>query len=257
MDGSAAETVELLARRANLLRTLREGPREKRDLVAEHSVSRSTIDRAVRNLAAQNLVTRDDRISLTLKGHLAIDAYDEFAEDVESLADAEPVLESLSPDATIDRSLLAGATVLQSNRVTPQRPANDFLSVIEDAIELRAFGTALLPSYLEFIHDRVVDGSLHVDLVLTADVLDELLAGHGDTVQEALDTGDLVLREAGETLEYSLGIAELPERTVVSAIVYDDHGRNGVVYNDAPEAVRWAEQVYERLRADAEPLSSA
>lgn len=254
MDGAAAETVELLARRAELLRSLREGPHGKRDLVAEHPVSRSTIDRAVRNLAAENLVARDDQISLTLKGRLAIDAYDEFADNVDSLAGAEPVLESLPADATMDRSLLAGATVLRPNRVTPQRPANDFLDVIEDAIEIRGHATALLPAYVESINEKVLEGSIHVDLILASDVVDELLAAHADSVQQALGTGDLVLREATETLAYSLSVVEFPERTLACAIVYDDQGRNGVVYNDDPAAVRWAEQVYERLRDAAEPL---
>jgi len=66
MPSQAVEVVELLARRATLLRLLRERPRLKRELAEELSVSRSTVDRAVRNLEATDYVARGgDRLAHT------------------------------------------------------------------------------------------------------------------------------------------------------------------------------------------------
>ena len=86
------------------------------------------------------------------------------------------------------------------------------------------------------------------------DTLEELVSEHADAVEASLDTGRLTLRSATETLEYALMLVEQPERTVACALVYANNGIAGAICNDSPDAVRWTEGVYERLRAEARPL---
>lgn len=254
MTGAAATTVELLARRAELVRTLRAGPLAKRDLVEHLSISRSTVDRAVRNLESNGLLERNEEISLTLRGRLAIDAYDEFVEYVASLESASQILAALPEDTDVERPLVEGATFVSPDRMTPQRPAVAFLDEVERATEIRGFGSALMPTYVDRLHERLVGGELHLEMVLSPSLFDELLSEHAEQVTEALETGRVTLLEATETLEYSLLVLEQPERTLVAALVYDDMGRSSVVFNDAPAAVRWAERTYEELHSAADPL---
>jgi predicted transcriptional regulator len=252
MTEAAAETVELLTRRAELLRTLASSPMPKRDLVEALPSSRSTVDRAVRNLEAKDLVQRNETISLTLHGRLAIDAYDEFVGYVGDMEATRPILASLPRDAAVDRRLLEGATFVSPDRLTPQRHARAFLDEIEAATEIRGFSTAFVPKYVDVLHERIVDEGLTVELALSTDLLDELLSSAPDRIDEALATGRLTFLEASETLEYSLFVLEQLERTLVTALVYDDQGRSGVVFNDSPAAVAWAEQLYEELRTAAD-----
>lgn len=250
----ADDVVALLARRAELLRSLRAGPRAKQDLAAAQSVSRSTVDRAVRTLEAHGFVARDESVSLTLRGRLALDAYDEFVDLLDALDTASDLLDVLPADATIDGALLHGADVVQSDPIAPQRPYLAYQSAVEDATAVRGFAPAVLDENVPQFRDRIVDGGAPVDLTVAPAALDELVSSHADTVEEALDTGRLTLREATTVLDYGLVLVEQPERTVVCALVFDDHGLAGVVENDERHAVEWADDVYERIRADAELL---
>lgn len=254
MPSRTVEVVELLARRARLLELLREEPRLKRDLAEELSVSRSTVDRAVRNLEAHNFVARGDTVSLTLEGELALDAFERFVGSVDGLDEATPVLDPLSPTATLDVALLRDATVVTPERDAPQRPTSSYAEEVQRATGVRGFASNVLPSTVDVFHERIVDHGVGVDLTMPEYVLEELLASHGDSVDEALDTGRLTLRTATTTLEFSLLVVDQPERTVVCALIYGDSGLAGVVKNDHEDAVRWAERVYGRIRDDAEEL---
>ncbi|MCD2199196.1 helix-turn-helix domain-containing protein [Halobacterium sp. KA-4] len=250
----ADNAVALLAQRAELLRPLRDGPRAKQDLAAAQSVSRSTVDRAVRTLEAHGFVARDDAVSLTLRGRLALDAYDDFVDLLDALDTAGDLLDVLPADATIDGALLRGADVVQSNPVAPQRPYVAYQSVVEEATAIRGFAPAVLDENVSQFRDRIVDGAAPVDLTVAPAALDELVSSHADAVEEALGTGRLTLREATTVLDYGLVLAEQPERTVVCALVFDDHGLAGVVENDERHAIEWAHSIYERIREDAELL---
>jgi len=255
MPPIAVEVVELLARRVTLLRFLREEPRLKRDLADELSVSRSTVDRAVRNLEAHDFVARGESVSLTLEGRLALEAFERFTETVESLDDAAPVFEPLSADTRIDTALVQSANVVRSDSVSPQRPFVSYQELLEEATAVQGFSPAVLEENVRLFHDRIVEDGVSVDLTVAPDVLDELVSTHSDPVEAALDTGRLTLRRADPTVEYALMLVEQPERTVVCALVYGDRGLAGALHNDDPEAVRWARRVLDGVQADAETVS--
>ncbi|MGB9963397.1 helix-turn-helix transcriptional regulator [Halobacterium hubeiense] len=250
----ADDAVAVLAQRAELLRSLRDGPRQKQDLAAAQAVSRSTVDRAVRTLESHGFVARGDAVSLTLHGRLALEAYEEFAGLLRALDDGAELLGVLPADAAVDGALFRGAEVVQSNPIAPQRPYLAYQSALEDATAVRGFVPAVLDENVAKFRDRIVEGEAHVDLTVAPAALDELVASHAEAVEAALDTGRLTLREAATTLEYGLVLVEQPERTVVCALVFDEHGIAGVVRNDEPDAVEWATGVYDRLREDAELL---
>lgn len=254
-SGDVADTVELLARRAGLLRSLRSGPKSKRDLVDALSVSRSTVDRAVRNLEARGFVERrEGTVGISLKGRLALAAFESLATDVASLDDAGGVLEPLDSTATMDVSLLRGAEVVRPDPVTPNQPVAVLRDHLRDASRVRGFATGVLPSHVNEYYERVVEHGASVKLVVTGDVLDEVVANYGDAFEEALGTGRFHVWCTDRELEYSLLVVETPERTVVCALVYGDRGVFGVVENDDEQAVNWAIDAFESLREDADPV---
>lgn len=247
---------DLLAQRADLLRAVRDEARPKPELAAALSVSRSTVDRAARDLEAHGLVERSGGVTLTLKGRLALDSYETFAARLRDLNAAETALETLPDDARVDRALFRDATVVEATPVAPQRATEAYRSLVADATRVRGYASALLDGNVQTFRDRIVGDGLDADLVLDPDVLDALVGTHGDAVGDALDTGRLTLREASDGLDYSLMLVEEQEQTHACALVYDDSGHVGLVRNDDPVAVEWAESVYEELRAVADPLSA-
>lgn len=246
--------VDLLARRADLLRAVRERPRSKPAIADELPVSRSTVDRAVRELEAEGFVARSDGISLTLQGRLALDSYETFAARLRDLDAAGAVLESLPDDARVDRALFRDATVVEASPVAPQRATEAYRSLVADAVRVKGYARALLDGNVETFRERMVEDGANVELVLDPDVLDALVGSHGSIVAEGRDAGRLTMLEATDGLAYSLMLVETSKTTHTCALFYDDSGHTGLVRNDAEEAVAWAESVYEDLRAAADPL---
>lgn len=250
----SVEAVELLARRADLLERLRDGPRTKSELADSLPVSRSTVDRAVRELEAHDLVERGDAVSLTLAGALGLDAYERFASQLDALGEADSLFAGLPPDATVDPALLRDAGVVDPSRVAPQRGVERYRSRVADADRVRGYVSAVLDTNVPTFRERIVEDDVPVELVLAPDALDVLVSTHGDAVADARATGNFALYRANSTLGYSLMLVDADATTHVCALFYDDSGQVGLVRNDDPDAVEWAEGVYESLRADADPL---
>jgi len=246
--------VEVLARRADLVRAVRAKPRSKPRLVEELGVSRSTVDRAVRELEAEGFVERSDGVSLTLQGRLALDSYETLAADFDGLDAAASALGTLPDDARVDTALFRDATVVEASPVAPQRATEAYRSLAADATRIRGYASTLLDSTVPTLRDQVVEAGLELELLLGSDVLTVLVGSHGDAVADARDTGRMALREVEDGLAYSLMLVETPATTYAAALFYDDTGHTGLVRNDAPDAVAWAESVYEDLRAAADPL---
>src|SRR6056297_1681780 len=135
---------DLLAQRADLLRAVRDGAPPKPELAAALSVSRSTVDRAVRDLEDSGLVERAGGVTLTLKGRLALDSYETFAAHLRDFEAAETALKTLPNDARVDRSLFRDATVVEATPVAPQRATEAYRSLVADATRVRGYASALL-----------------------------------------------------------------------------------------------------------------
>ncbi|SEV99441.1 helix-turn-helix transcriptional regulator [Halobacterium jilantaiense] len=246
--------VEVLARRADLLRAVRAASRSKPRLAEELGVSRSTVDRAVRELEAEGFVERADGVSLTLQGRLAVKSYEALAADLDGLDAAASVLGTLPEDARVDTALLRDAAVVEASPVAPQRATEAYRSLAADATRIRGYASTLLDSTVPTLHDQIVEAGLEMELLLGPEVLSALVGSHRRAVADARDTGRMALREVEDGLAYSLLLVETPETTYATALFYDGTAHTGLVRNDAPAAVEWAESVYEDLLAAADQL---
>lgn len=252
---ASVPVADLLARRADLLQALRDEPRSKTELANALSVSRSTVDRAIRNLESRGFVERGQSVSLTIYGRLALDAYEEFTASIDALDEGEDALAPLSADATLDDVLFRGAEVVVPDPIAPQRGIERYLELVADATRVRGFSTALLDSTVPTFRERILEHDLQVELVVDSDVLEALVSIHDDTVVETTGSGNLTLLEATTQLEYNLSVIEQHDQTHACGLFYTPEGDVALVRSDDPDAVAWAESVYATLREDAEPLN--
>lgn len=77
--GTTGETIDVIVQRAQFLERLLDDPAEKRTLVEQLEVSRSTVDRALRDLEVEGLVTyADEGYALTAVGEILATRYFAF-----------------------------------------------------------------------------------------------------------------------------------------------------------------------------------
>ncbi|MFC6725269.1 helix-turn-helix transcriptional regulator [Halobium palmae] len=250
------EVMAAVARRGDVLRILGEGGAEKRDLVAELDVSRSTVDRAVRELEGTGLVERAaDGYRRTLAGKIALDEYRQFADRIRGVKAGRELLAELSPDTPFDAAMLEGGEIVRPERHSPHLPVNRLSELVERAERVRAFASAVFPQQVDTYHRAIVQDGMEARLVVTRDVVDRLVAAYREQLAAALDTGRLAIRATEEALPYSLVVADTSDGTEVGQLVYaEEGGVKGFIGNDGIDAVEWAEREIARRWERGAPL---
>lgn len=243
-----------LVRRAPLLRSLSESPKEKSELREALSVSRSTVDRGLREMEAAGFVERDDaHYRVTLAGRFALDAVERFTGRAAGIEETTDLLGDLSHDTPLSPAVVDGAEVVRPDQTAPDRPFERVAAFVERADDVRGVLTAVSGRYVELYGQHVADG-LSIAMVVTPQVVEGLASRYGDQAREMLSTGNTSLRELDERYPFGLTLGRANGRTQVALTIYSDYGVAGVIVNDHPEAVEWAEQFFEDAWDRATPI---
>lgn len=254
--GDPDDVIEIIARRSDLLFALSDGPRAKRELAPELSISRSTIDRAVRRLESAGLVTRTGgRVTLTLAGDVALSEYETFKEGLEGLESALGIIAPVSPDAGMDLDVFRGAEIVRPERHAPHKPVEALKAFLTGANSIRGVASAVLPDYVDLYSHLIIEEGAEVELVVSRQVLETLVAEYWEPLEASLATGRLSLYEVETSPPFSTIIASdgVPKMGIV---VYGESGTAGLIRNASDDALRWAETWIAEWVEQAEPIQS-
>lgn len=257
MQEGRAEAVDLLdvgERRFDLLALLADGPVSKPALVDDLDVSRSTVNRALRELEEWHLVARTEgKHVLTPAGRLLTAALDEYLTDLATLAEASRVLAHLPVEVEVPLEFLRDAEVIHATPPSSTRVLRRVSNSLRHATRSRCLiGELASETGAEFFRDQIEDG-LDFEVVFDDHMLSFLLAERREELQVYADEADVYTTDR---IPYSLLITEEGDGTVeCHFVVYDDEGNlAGLLVNDTPDAVAWAEGLFERVRDDATSL---
>lgn len=251
----AADLLALVERREAVLRDVGPDPRRKCDLADSVSVSRSTVNRAVRELAdAGFLEYADGGYRRTLAGRLVLDAYDRFADRAEGVVAAEGVLDGIDPDSEFAGAVLDGATVVEGTETSPHRPLSHLGDVVGRARHVEAFAPAVFPTQVETYHRRIVDAGMTARVLVAEGVMERLGSTYRTETTEALATGRAEIRWCEDLPPYSLTVAETGDGPEIGLLTYGNNGVVGFLGNDSAEAVEWAREALSRRWEAGRPL---
>jgi tetratricopeptide (TPR) repeat protein/DNA-binding transcriptional ArsR family regulator len=255
------DRIDLVAKRVDLLEALAAGPRYKPALVEATGDSRSTVDRAIRDLEAAGLAERtDEGFRATLAGRLAAERYRAFVAEETSVLDAVGFLRSLPHDCD-----LPFEAVRESRTETVGSPARAF-EVTAEPLRTAARYAAFLPElrdsrHLRLAHARVRGDGTALELLVTDRVLERLRTEFPRLAADlATSDGVYVWRVTDEDARpYALFLARADGAGGVEAeadgptvsVVSTTGEESGVLTATAPSAVEWAEATLASLRADA------
>ncbi len=247
----------VVARRGRVLRSAGSDGVRKRDLVDDLDVSRSTIDRGIRELEGIGLIERvDGTYRRTLPGRLALEEYDAFRSRMGGLVESSEALSELPSDVEFDAAVLDDAEIVHAQRHSPHVPVSRLGDIVSRATHVRAIAPAVMPQQVETYRESIVERELTADVVLADAVVGRLVSAHRDALEETLATGRLSLRRADETIPYSLLVADTPDGSEVGVLVYGDGGGRVFIGNGAPAAVGWAHELIDEHWERAAPLRS-
>jgi len=251
-DRTTTAVAEVLARRIDVVEHL-ETPRSKPALVEALSVSRSTVDRAIRELEHHRLVRRvEGGVELTATGAFCGESYRSFRSRTRDISRANEALAELPPGTTFDAALLDGAEIRLLEDPQLFEPPPGLGDALGAADEVRGVVASLGSTRrFERYHRRVVRGTLSLSLVVPTDRFESISRQLPDALHEMVSEGDCSVR-TGETLPYSLFLTRTGDERAVTVVVYETPGvPHAVVHNDDPAAVDWAEETIASAEATA------
>lgn len=256
MSSGADDLLTTLHRRADVLGLLVEGSLERGEITEGLDVSRSTVDRALRELETYNAITRDDgEFVATVAGRVLLETYERHVAHVDGIGRSSDVLADLSRGAPISPELMADATVLRPDPPTPHTAYRELEDIITGA--RRFYGFSVAETHFRFIsllREQAVEESVPIEIVATPDMRDHLLSESRETFHEAMTDGELALYEQ-EDLPFGLLIGDRGDRARVAVVVYGARSNlSGVILNDTPQAVTWARLLYRHYRRGATPV---
>ncbi|WP_415380697.1 helix-turn-helix transcriptional regulator [Halosimplex sp. TS25] len=256
MDDTTSELVDLLRRRAELLASLRKGPWEKRDLVEAHDLPRSTLDRAIRELEAADLVAyADGAYALTAFGEHLVHEFSEFVDRAELAVELEPFLRWTTPEAfDLDLRTLADAEVWTPEPGDPWAMVNRHVRALETADRVRGVLPLVGLHAVEAVHERVTEDDADHRFVVDANAAGTLRTDENylplfRDLQARPDP--TFLRYEDDPVPYFVGVFD---DEFVQIGVDDDGDPKALLESDAEEVLAWAHDRIDRYRRRADPV---
>ena len=256
MPASDAGIRRVLERRSPVLATLQASPARKPELVADLKSSRSTVDRAIRELTEAGLVETDgSEYMVTTAGRLALREHSEYERATDAVSSTRTFVNHLPRDAPVNTSLLEGASITMGADHAPDQALKPSNELFERATRMRGLAPVVLSFYPSLIAERLDEGDLTVEVVAEPDVLKALPTLPEFGTESLSEVDGLELYESGAELPYALWIMDTPKSSYAGITAYKHGGVAGVLINDAQEAVQWAEDQYTRYLEGASQIS--
>lgn len=256
-SGDAGETLGTVARRADVLSALDDAVRSKPALEEELKVSRSTIDRAVRELEREAFIERTGRgFTATTAGRLALEQYRALTDRLETITTATQLLEHVPFEHAPPPAVLADADIRWPEPPEPAQVLEPIITMLRGADQLRALSRAVSdPKLLGTVEEQVVEKGLDVEFIYSEAMIDHLRSSYPERVDGIWERENFRMYMT-DTLPFSLGVMhgrEMEPQLVL--IVYNEDGEfRGVLYNETPAAIAWGEDVFRRERSQATEL---
>lgn len=247
------EIQDLVVDRSEVLSVLAATPLDKPALSGDLSVSRSTVDRAVRELETFDLVSRrDGSYVVSAGGRVVHRAYEEFEEQLEAVTALFPLLEHLDREDGIDPVVLRDADCYLEDAAPPNDVSTAMEPLLERVEEIEGMTRVISTARsADRYHDAVSRGVTFTN-VYAIDLASFLNAWGSEQRQEMIATGNYHPFVTERDLAYTMHIYHLPDRSVVCLFVYDgDDELVGLIQNDSGPAVEWARATFEEYLADA------
>ncbi|MES3160339.1 MAG: tetratricopeptide repeat protein [Halorubrum sp.] len=250
----APALVEVVQRRLDFLETLTENSFRKHELVDELGCSRSTVNRAVDELEAEQLVTREtDGYRTTLTGRLLASSYRSFLRAAGDIDGARGVLAPLGADVDLSPALFRDADTYRAAGPDPYRPLERLDEAVLDADSIDvALPTLPYPRLFDRLREVGSDGDDHSVTL----ALDTTLYRHArerfSSDLSALAGRVGVSVAAATSVEVGLVVTE----TVAITVVFDDDGGlHGIAESRDPKAIAWARRQVRSFVSDSNDVT--
>lgn len=250
-SGDEIDTV--LTERHAYLRALIKQPRSKRELEDVFDCSRSTLDRALRDLSDVGLAQYEDGAwKPTLLGWCSYQVRVAYQDRLHSLADVSPLVDDLPLDTPIGCAFLIDADVYEADASMPDAVIQTLLDSVEQATEVYVATPVVVTGFADEFYDRVSSGENYsLEMCLPPEVFEQVHAAFPALTEKMMNDSNVQLYQAPIPFSFGLWISDASEAGLV---VFIEQGMSGILLNDTDDATEWARNQYQHVKQNANPF---
>ena len=256
---TALDDIAFLARsqnRVTVLETLSSGPHDRAELQEATGISRPTVGRIVTEFQARGLVSqRKNQYTTSPLGDFLATEFRSLLEGAETMRQLRGVIEWLPTDEfdfTLDHFADATITLVKlSDAIAPVYRA---IELLENADHLHLLASSFVPASFEAHWRATVNGTQTSEVVVTADIIDTILAD-----EELTKRLEEIIRS--DTATFSCYDGMIPYGAVFTAddvavfALVDEHGAPQTIIETEDEAIRsWITATIDAHQRDANRL---
>lgn len=255
----ASDMVNFLARtprRSEILDTLHRESLDLRSLSDELDVPRTTLRDNLDSMQKIGwVVENDDReYETTTLGAIVVTKFREYRRAVEVADELQPFLEQIPIcDLELDVSRLEGATMTRPKPALPQAPDRKLSEHFEDADEIRALSSIVVPMAFRNLHERVTEEMVEAELVVTPTVSDVFRTTYEEWYHDFVDSQQVALGVTEELPPF--GVAIVDDTVLLQALDANDR-LCALVETTNEECRAWAERFFESRYEQSVALSA-
>ncbi len=244
------DLAKVLRQRGRFLDELVQERLDKPALEERLGLSRSTVDRALRDLESRSLVRRTDgEFTATLTGRLAQGANETFEAQMRDIARAGELLAYLPADCDLPVEVLRDAEVQLAELPATLEPIERVDRLFTEADRAyTALGMLTNPSTPKMAAKAVLDRDLTYEAVYRSDLARYLRDRREEERRQMVSTGRYEVYEVDD-LPVSFARFDFGDESTVIVHAFDDEGNlRGIIESDSAAAVEWTERTFDRYR---------
>jgi predicted transcriptional regulator len=243
-----------MTRRIEFIETVLKGPKDKRTLVEDLGVSRSTVDRAARELESLELIT------YSADGYIPTPVCERAATRFFALTDAielrrkwKPFLRWMPADEfDLDLALLQDADLLLPEAGNPWAMINRHVQLLKEMDRFRGILPLVGLHAHEASYERIMENGAEGEAVVSQDVVNTLRSNpaYAEKTQEMAATGRYGIYQYEGNIPYALMMID----DTVQIGVDEDGEPRAILETDSAEVRKWADDAYNTYKQQAEEV---
>lgn len=243
---SSTELSVTLEKRFDCLAALVDDPRSKNELENIMEYSRSTLDRAIRDLREADLILYRDGVWMPT--HLGRGVYDirsQYLDRLEEMKKMASIIEPLPKDSPLGCAVVKDAEVHTATSSVPDAIMARVVDYLEGESTIRMITPRIALGFAEGLYGQVSNDDTDIlKLIIPGETFEELNQASPEFVNSLLDNEDIRLYRSEIPFSFGLWIADQDH---VGCVAYTDHGVSGLIVNDTTDSLEWADDQWEDI----------
>lgn len=233
-------TLHVTARRAELLSIIESGNQDQRSIANKINKSRSTVNKAIRELESLGFVTRNSSmVELTKTGMIALQLLQDVRDDFKQLEGLKDVLSVLPSDIPIEQESMDEFTFVPSTREDPRKPINELKSINFPENRLQALVSSANPYFKKLVGKCRQDQRIRTDLRLPKELSATYRADSTSATHESVDVFDRMV-------DYSIFIFD--EKCAWIGVHIKCGGHMGAIVSRTEKILNWCRETIAEIK---------